>query len=41
VKKGWVEGRDLAYLEIPDAEHTESAWAARVAPMLKFLFPAK
>jgi predicted alpha/beta superfamily hydrolase len=40
VKKGWVEGRDLAYLEVPDAQHTESAWAARVAPMLKFLFPA-
>jgi predicted alpha/beta superfamily hydrolase len=36
VKKGWVEGRDLAYLEVPDAQHTESAWAARVAPMLKF-----
>ena len=41
VKKGWVEGRDLSYLEVPDAEHTESAWAARVAPMLKFLFPPK
>jgi predicted alpha/beta superfamily hydrolase len=41
VKKGWVEGRDLAYLEVPDAQHTESAWAARVAPMLKFLFPAR
>ncbi len=41
VKKGWVEGRDLSYLEVPDAQHTESAWAARVAPMLKFLFPAK
>jgi len=41
VKKGWVEGHDLRYLEVPDAEHTESAWAARVAPMLKFLFPPK
>jgi predicted alpha/beta superfamily hydrolase len=41
VKKGWVEGRDLSYLEVPDAQHTESAWAARVAPMLRFLFPAK
>ena len=39
VKKGWVEGRDLAYLEVPDAQHTESAWATRVAPMLKFLVP--
>jgi predicted alpha/beta superfamily hydrolase len=41
VKKGWVEGRDLSYLEVPDATHTESAWAQRVAPMLKFLFPPK
>jgi len=40
VKKGWIEGRDLSYLEVPDAQHTESAWAERVAPMLKFLFPA-
>jgi predicted alpha/beta superfamily hydrolase len=39
VKKGWVEGRDLSYLEVPDAGHNETAWAARVAPMLKFLFP--
>jgi len=41
VKKGWVEGRDLRYLEVPEAGHNEIAWAARVAPMLKFLFPAK
>ena len=41
VKKGWVGGRDLSYLEVPDAQHTESAWAQRVAPMLKFLFPAQ
>jgi predicted alpha/beta superfamily hydrolase len=41
VKKGWVEGQDLAYMEVPDAEHNEAAWAARVAPMLKFLFPPR
>ena len=41
VKNGWVEGQDLSYLEVADAEHNENAWAARVAPMLKFLFPAK
>jgi predicted alpha/beta superfamily hydrolase len=41
VEKGWVEGRDLAYMEAPDATHSESAWASRVAPMLKFLFPPK
>jgi len=39
VKKGWVLGHDLSYLEVPDAEHNEVAWAQRVAPMLKFLFP--
>ena len=41
VKKGWVLGRDLSYLEVPDAQHNESAWAARVGPMLKFLFPPR
>ncbi len=41
VKKGWTPGQDLSYLEVPGAEHTEFAWAARVAPMLKFLFPAR
>ncbi len=41
VKKGWVLGRDLSYLEVPDAQHNESAWAVRVGPMLKFLFPPR
>ncbi len=41
VKKGWIPGQDLAYVEIPGAEHTESAWAQRVAQMLKFLFPPR
>jgi len=41
IKKGWISGHDLSYLEVADAEHNEPAWAARVAPMLKFLFPAK
>jgi predicted alpha/beta superfamily hydrolase len=40
VKKGWQLGQDLAYFEAEGGEHTESAWAIRVAPMLKFLFPA-
>ena len=39
IKKGWQLGQDLAYFEAEGAEHTESAWADRVAPMLKFLFP--
>jgi predicted alpha/beta superfamily hydrolase len=40
-KKGWQLGENLAYCEAKDAEHTESAWAQRVAPMLKFLFPRR
>ena len=40
VKKGWLDGHDLAYTEAQDADHSEGAWAARVGPMLKFLFPA-
>jgi predicted alpha/beta superfamily hydrolase len=36
--KGWRQGVDLAYREEPGAGHSEAAWAARVAPMLRFLF---
>ena len=32
VKKGWVRGQDLSYLEVPDAEHNEAAWAATRRP---------
>jgi predicted alpha/beta superfamily hydrolase len=39
IQKGWQLGHDLAYSEAEGGEHTESAWADRVAPMLKFLFP--
>jgi predicted alpha/beta superfamily hydrolase len=41
VKKGWRPGRDLEYREIEGAKHTEYAWADRVAPLLKFLFPRR
>ena len=41
IKKGWQLGENLAYFEAEDAKHTESAWAQRVGPMLKFLFPRK
>jgi predicted alpha/beta superfamily hydrolase len=40
IKKGWQLGENLAYCEIEGAEHTESAWAERAGPMLRFLFPA-
>jgi predicted alpha/beta superfamily hydrolase len=36
---GWQMGADLAYYEIPDARHEESAWAARFGEVLKFLYP--
>ncbi len=27
---GWRSGGDLAYFEFPNAQHNESAWAARL-----------
>ena len=41
VAKGWKEGTNLKYYEAEGAEHNERAWAERVEPMLRFLFPAK
>ena len=41
IRKGWQLGENLAYYEAENAEHTESAWAKRVDPMLKFLFPRR
>jgi predicted alpha/beta superfamily hydrolase len=41
ISKGWRLGEDLAYFEAEGGEHTESAWAQRVDPMLRFLFPAQ
>lgn len=41
VNRGWQLGKNLAYCEVENGEHTESAWAQRVGPMLQFLFPAR
>ena len=38
--RGWQRGRDLHYERVEGAEHNELAWAQRVAPFLRFLFPA-
>jgi predicted alpha/beta superfamily hydrolase len=38
VKKGWREGDDLQYSEHASATHNEAAWAARVGPMLEYLW---
>ena len=40
VEKGWREGRDLRFEVISGAEHNEAAWAQRVGPFLRFLFPS-
>jgi len=39
VEKGWRLHDDLHYLEVEGADHSEGAWAARVDPVLRFLFP--
>ena len=40
VEKGWRVDDDLQYHEIEGADHSEGAWAMRVDPVLRFLFPA-
>ena len=37
--KGWKLDEDLKYFEAADASHDERAWAERVDPVLRFLFP--
>ena len=39
VEKGWKLYDDLQYSEIEGGDHSEGAWAARVDPALRFLFP--
>jgi predicted alpha/beta superfamily hydrolase len=39
IEKGWRLHDDLQYLEVEDADHSEGAWAPRVDPALRFLFP--
>lgn len=37
VGKGWTQGGDLEYRAVAGAEHNESAWAARLPDVLRFL----
>jgi len=37
LKKGYVEGRDLLYVEDEGGVHNEAAWAARVPRLLRYL----
>ena len=39
VERGWKLHKDLEYSEVKGADHSEAAWAARVEPALRFLFP--
>ena len=39
IDRGWRLDVDLSYLEVKGADHSEAAWAARVEPALRFLFP--
>jgi predicted alpha/beta superfamily hydrolase len=41
VEKGWRLGHDLKYYEAEGGRHDEHAWAARVDPLLRFLFPCR
>jgi predicted alpha/beta superfamily hydrolase len=40
IEKGWKLFDDLQYLEAEGADHSEGAWATRVDPALRFLFPS-
>jgi predicted alpha/beta superfamily hydrolase len=37
--KGWRLDADLSYLEAAGARHDEAAWAKRVGPILRYLYP--
>jgi predicted alpha/beta superfamily hydrolase len=39
VEKGLKLSTDLQYMEAQSADHSEAAWAMRVEPALRFLFP--
>lgn len=38
---GWSPGETLHFEKVHEGTHDEASWAARVRPMLKFLFPAR
>jgi predicted alpha/beta superfamily hydrolase len=41
VAKGWVLDKNLKYFEAKGAGHEKQAWAQRVDPLLRYLFPKK
>jgi predicted alpha/beta superfamily hydrolase len=40
-RRGWRDGIEMQYLRVPGGRHNEDAWAKRVDPFLRFLFPVK
>lgn len=38
---GWREGVDLHFERVQGGAHNEAAWAERVGPLLRFLYPAE
>lgn len=41
LQKGWRQEEDLHYERVEGAEHNEAAWAQRVGPFLRFLYPLR
>lgn len=41
LQKGWRLEEDLHYERVEGAEHNEAAWAQRVGPFLRFLYPVR
>jgi predicted alpha/beta superfamily hydrolase len=41
LSRGWRYDAELHYERIEGAEHNEAAWAKRVGPFLRFLYPAR
>jgi predicted alpha/beta superfamily hydrolase len=41
VAEGWRLDKDLRYVEVPGAVHTESAWAERFGDTLQYLYPVR
>lgn len=40
-RRGWRKGIDMEYLRVAGGRHNEDAWAKRVDPFLRFLFPVQ
>ena len=38
---GWRPGETMYFEKVHDGTHDEASWAARVTPMLRFLFPSR